>query len=986
MNKAATKPLLFFLFLLSGFSGLIYESIWSHYIKLILGHAAYSQTLVLAIFMGGMALGAWIVSKFSSNLNNPLLWYAIAEVIIGIFGIFFHEEFLFVKDFLFDTALPSIDSPILASLTKWSSAALLLLPQAILLGTTFPLMSAAIIRFDKKHSGRTLGMLYFSNSIGAAIGVLTSSFFLIEKVGLPGTSFTAGLINVFLVLFVVPLARDLKDYQPLNQQNTREKNDNTVVLLLVIAFLTGLASFFYEIGWIRMLSLVLGSSTQAFELMLSVFILGLALGSFFVRNLADTATKSLVLLAWIQIMMGVLATATIPLYSQAFEAMSLLRNALAPTNDGYLFFNFGSQLIAAFIMLPTTFMAGMTLPLLTNSLLREGQGERAIGRIYSANTLGAIVGIILAINLLMPVIGVKGLILTGGVIDILAGVFLLMKFHGRKILRLATSIPLLAAIIAVTVFSLTKFNHSLLASGVYRFGTTSLGENATPVFYKDGKTASIAVIEYGDGSKSIRTNGKTDALINPLANTFSSDEVTMIMAAALPLAFNPNAIDVANIGMGSGLTTHAILASDRIEKIDTVEIEQFMVDGARHFDDRVARSFNDRRSNIHIDDAKSFFSSNGEKYDIIISEPSNPWVSGVASLFTEEFYQHVNRFLKPEGIFTQWLQLYETNVENITSVTRALDAAFTDYRVYNTDNSNILIIASNSGAIDDPNPWIFDQLLLRKELHRVGIESLDDVTIRYLGNKKSLQELFFETKAPTNSDYFPFLSYKAPLSFFKQESAIELSSLHTAPIPLLYWTNNLPPIKRLSQSGKYFPTYEKYSLAKEVIQLSITNATPDKLSFAVRRINDQLTYCQPAHSYDKTLQDSMFAVAVSINPYLSPEELSGFWSRLQNTCSLDSMTTREAQWMELHSAIGNKDLNEVARLGNEILQSRQTFEKHEYHYVLAAILASNISRGTPIASTSALKNFYEFDDYDTAPYYVKYLIGLSLPVKELNPK
>lgn len=974
-----TKPLLFILFSLSGFAGLIYESIWSHYVKLLLGHAAYAQTLVLSIFMGGLALGAWLISRVSTRVKNPLLWYALIEATIGLFGLLFHREFLLAKDILFLHALPAIDSPGLASLAKWSVATLLLLPQAILLGATFPLMSAAVIRFDRATSGRTLGMLYFTNSIGAVVGVLLSGFFLIEKFGLPGTSFTAGMVNISLAIFIWPLVRELTHTEPVVEAATRNELAGGLGLLSSIAFLTGLASFFYEIGWIRMLSLVLGSSNQAFELMLSAFILGLALGSFFIRNQADNTRNIIYLLAWIQIFMGVAAAATLPMYTQSFAAMGFLRDALALTDQGYSLFNVGSHVIAMAIMLPATFMAGMTLPLLTNGLLRAGYGERAIGRIYAANTLGAIVGIVLAINILMPIAGVKNLIVAGALVDILAGFVLLARFKQSVTASRWRILPAAAALVAVVMLGQISFDEALLSSGVYRFGRTSLGERIEPIFYRDGKTATIAVIEHANGAIGIRTNGKTDALIHPENKPHSSDEVTMVLAAALPLSFNPEARDAANIGMGSGLTTHALLATDTIETVDSVEIEKAMVEGARYFGTRVARTFDDERSRIYIDDAKSFFSTIGRQYDIIVSEPSNPWVSGVASLFTQEFYEHITKHLKPKGLFVQWLQLYETNLNNIGSVIEALNAVFVDYRIYNTDDANILIIASSTATIPDPDPWIFTQPALKDELARAAIDTIDDLSIRYVGNKDKIAKLFPSKASPVNSDYYPYLSYRAPRSFFKRENAIEIPSLHTAPLPVLFWVNGTAPIEALSESGRYFTTYDKYAAAKDVIDLSITARQSGRIVFAIRRVADRLIRCQVERNPDKTLQDALFTIAAAVNPYLSQRELTSFWHGLANACPVTGLTSAEGDWLDLHSAIGRRDLGGVADSAGRIFDGGQSLERHEYYYLLAATLASLYASDRQVETVSALQRHLDIDRYDAFPFYLKYLVGLVLP-------
>jgi predicted membrane-bound spermidine synthase len=199
---ARNRRLFFIIFTVSGFSGLIYEAIWSHYLKLFLGHAAYAQTLVLAIFMGGMALGSWLMARYSHRLTNLLIAYAIVEGVIGLLGLVFHRTSIGVTAWAFDSVLPNLQSAAAAQLVKWSLGTLLILPQSILLGMTFPLMSGAVVRRFPEHSGATLAMLYFTNSLGAAVGVLISGFVLIDWVGLPGTIMTAGLLNVALALFV----------------------------------------------------------------------------------------------------------------------------------------------------------------------------------------------------------------------------------------------------------------------------------------------------------------------------------------------------------------------------------------------------------------------------------------------------------------------------------------------------------------------------------------------------------------------------------------------------------------------------------------------------------------------------------------------------------------------------------------------------------------------------------------------------------------
>jgi spermidine synthase len=312
------------IFFASGFAGLIYESIWTHYLKLFLGHAAYAQTLVLVIFMGGMAVGAGVTGRYTARVQRPLRIYAVIEASIGILALAFHPVFVGTTDGFYDTALARHFDVSTFTAIKWSLATLLILPQSILLGATFPVFAAAATRETPAAEGRSIASLYFANSLGGAIGVLASGFLLVPSLGLPGTIATAGALNLAIAGIVysmatlaarapapapVPAPAELGDAAhrrvPRKSKAGRALRAGAVAvantkgaiaksmttgfaasaaaqmrappaLLIAASALTGAASFIYEVGWIRMLSLVLGSATHSFELMLSAFILGLA--------------------------------------------------------------------------------------------------------------------------------------------------------------------------------------------------------------------------------------------------------------------------------------------------------------------------------------------------------------------------------------------------------------------------------------------------------------------------------------------------------------------------------------------------------------------------------------------------------------------------------------------------------------------------------------------------------------------------------------
>jgi MFS family permease len=281
---------LYALFFLSGAAGLMYESIWTRYLALLVGHSAYAQILVLTIFLGGMAVGSFLIGRSSERLRNPLIWYAGVETAVGVLGLLFHPVFRAASAAAYDSLFPAlVASPGAQSAVKWSLAALLILPQSILLGATFPLMSAGVLRIWRSRPGNVLAWLYASNSFGAAVGVLLAGFYLVSRFDFPGTLVFAAALNFVVAASTIRVVRRRKELPIRLTVTPIEEPAPTPTIdprwmLLGAAFGTAVASFVYEIAWIRMLSLVLGSATHSFELMLSAFILGLALGALFVTS------------------------------------------------------------------------------------------------------------------------------------------------------------------------------------------------------------------------------------------------------------------------------------------------------------------------------------------------------------------------------------------------------------------------------------------------------------------------------------------------------------------------------------------------------------------------------------------------------------------------------------------------------------------------------------------------------------------------------
>jgi spermidine synthase len=813
---------LYFLFVLSGAAGLIYESIWTRYLGLFVGHGAYAQIIVLVIFLGGMSLGAVLISRRSERLTQPLYGYVAVEFAAGCIGLFFHDIFQFVTNWAYAGIYPALAGSKALVLAKWAIAGSLILPQSILLGMTFPLITAGVLRLSSRRPGRVLSMLYFSNSLGAAVGVLVAGFYLVNLAGLPGTLLTAAILNLLVAaatIGVIVRARGSEAGQTRAQaapaSTTLAQSPASLSLerlLLFTALGTAIASFLYEIAWIRMLALVVGSATHSFELMLSAFILGLALGALWIRRRADRSVDSIRSLGLVQWCMGLLALATLPLYVSSFEWISSLLSTFARNDAGYTGFTIAKYAVCLVIMLPATFCAGMTLPLITRTLMANGSGERAIGAVYAWNTMGSILGVMLGGLVLLPVIGLKPMLIVAAVVDTGIGVLLLHKAGASspKVRYLVPAALGIAAGFMALIAGLVRLDTNLLASGVYRTGEMLQPNDRDMLFYRDGRTATVTVTRTKPaGWITLATNGKPDASLQPTwyqpcSSTTAPVPMTLDAGAQtliplVTLAHAPQAKTAAVIGQGSGMSSHLLLGSPTLRELVTIEIEPQMIAGSRLFYPANKRSFDDPRSQIVIDDAKSYFASEHRRYDVIVSEPSNPWVSGVSGLFTTEFYSRVKNYLNPDGVFGQWIHVYELDDGLVLSVLAALHQNFASYDVYQVSYGDLLIVASNRPRLSAPDWSVFQYPMLRKDLCRfvaLTPEVLGGLRIAGRDELGTLLEAY-----GANSDFYPTLDLGAERRRFRRDFAVGFPTLSAE------WFNVLASLKgtRTAPGGEAIP-------------------------------------------------------------------------------------------------------------------------------------------------------------------------------------
>jgi hypothetical protein len=497
-----------------------------------------------------------------------------------------------------------------------------------------------------------------------------------------------------------------------------------------------------------------------------------------------------------------------------------------------------------------------------------------------------------------------------------------------------------------------------MASGVYRDGKLYDNAQTSVVFNKDGKSATINVLQHADGTASISTNGKTDAALRVSASGApESDEYTMVLASALPLAYRPDAKLIANIGFGSGLTSHAVLGSPTVMRVDNIEIEPAMIEGARLFGPLTERAFNDQRSHFHIDDAKSFFAAQQKKYDVIISEPSNPWVSGVAGLFSREFYQRVRTHLADDGLLVQWIQLYEIDTTLVASILKSLGDHFSDYVAFEISGSDMLVLAVPRGTVGEMSEKLFSMPLVAKDLAKLNITQLTDLSMRRIGNKALLDPMLRSYPIAANSDFYPIVDLNAAKARFLTKKATELPSLTigAAPATDIIEKRPFPTLDEKSLEPSQFELPLRHGQAKIASRVrtyilngvnSVNGANLPAWQFKISYFNHRLNFCEGIGN-DPTWSSQLREVGKIISSYTPPKQAADVWKHIEAAKCAAGMSADDKRWLSLFRAISERSSDGIAESAGQLLDSSKSLSLADKTYLIHSAMAANIARGTP---------------------------------------
>ena len=767
--------LLLAIFAVSGGCGLGYETLWARYAGLFLGNTVLLHMTVLGAFMAGLSWGSFVVGARASRAARPLVWYACLELAVALYAL----------------ALPHISGAERAALIhlgrsaggitplwiKLILAAAMLLPPTFFMGGTYPAMVAAWN--CNQPNSRGAAPLYAANCAGAVGGVLVVGLILIPALGLAGTTWVLAGLSGLAGICALTLAVGLHP-AALPTDYASAPSPRGFAGILAAIFCSGAAAFIYELVWTRLFALTLGSSTYSFTLMLAAFITGLALGSAAVAMMPGMRRAPLLGFAAAEAGIAAVVAVSIPLYQRMPYWFWVLRWQLRPVPDTVGIYHALQYLATLGVMLVPTLLFGITFPL---AIAARSTGdprteEQASAEVYGWNTAGTLAGVLAAGLCFVPAFGLRTSLMIGVLFNLLAAVAVV----GREAVPAKARGATVAASVAVVALLLLTpdWDPFAFAQGAYRYQTrppaswqsflNGLASHKI-IFRTEDFGTTVSVVDGptvgGIPDRLLVVDGKTDA-------SAYGDLPTEILLGQAPLLLHPQARNVFVVGLGSGVTVGSVLTHP-VARVDCAEVSQGVVQAERLFEPVNGWIRRDARLHLLLEDGRMALAAAPSRYDVIISEPPNPWIAGVGNLFSADFYRVAGEHLAEDGLFAQWFHAYEFNDHLAATLMATFRTAFPYAIIINGNTQDFILIGAKHPFRPD-FPAMETSIrspLVAADLERIRIRTLAAFLSRQTHGVEAVARL--AAGANLNTEDRPVLEFVAPNAQYAGETAQALA-------------------------------------------------------------------------------------------------------------------------------------------------------------------------------------------------------------------
>ena len=684
-NLRSNNFLISVCFVLSGATGLIYEILWARMLGLVFGATTLAVSTVLAAFMGGLALGSALAGKLAPRIRKPLSTYGWMEIGIAIYALLVPLVFRLV-DHVYVLIWQQLHPGYFTfSLWRFALSGLVLLIPTTLMGATLPVLAAALVSSSTRDSN-SVTRLYACNLLGAIAGTLIAGFVLLPLLGVRKTFAIAAILNVLVGVIAILLQRRATSTTaetPLDADHSIATVDSSRFWLFA-ALMSGFVTISTQVSWTRILTMIIGSSTYAFSIVVALFLIGLALGAWLVARKDRSQTLRL----WI-------------LKVEVFTVISIVLSLFVLNKTPAVLITLGLKLkiaswlgllvlqifCATLLILVPAVLMGMVMPLvLVWAGSERVQSVARVGRSYAINTIGAIAGAFVTGFVLIPKTSTRFTLLFAATCCLVVACIAYRPAEPVRdpALKRALAIGAIPFLVVLLFILAPPMNLADLSIGAYDSLVRVLAqsregpaEQTDPeqrqevhelLMYREGATATVSV-RRDQNTLSLAINGRTNA------SDSQFDMPTQTMLGHLPVLVAPKLDNALIVGFATGVTVGSMLESP-IKSVTCVELEPATVEASRFFEHVNKYPLNDPRTKLVIDDARSFLRVTPNRYDIIVSEPSHPWVPGVANLFTQEFFTLGRDRLNDDGIFVQWVQIYQLSTESLRSVLATYQSVF----------------------------------------------------------------------------------------------------------------------------------------------------------------------------------------------------------------------------------------------------------------------------------------------------------------------
>lgn len=728
------------LFFLSGAAALIYQVVWARSLGLVLGASHLAVATVLSVFMAGLALGNRLLAGVADRSARPLRLYGLLECATGLSALGF-LALMAVYPRLFGALAGDVadDRTSLTALRAAFALVAMIVPTT-LMGGTFPVMTR-FVAADPATFPRQLARLYALNTLGAVAGTLAAGFLLLRHLGATATLLAAVALSLAVGIAAIRLQRGAihanapaaspaptppaaagADATPASNGGPADERAEPVIARAMIAgvALSGFCALGYEVLWTRMLTFGVGTSVYSFAIMLAAFLSGMALGS---QALAVLATRGRPagaagyarLFAATQVLIGVAALVVTARLSVLPATVNAVQDALGDLGGGPFTGRLATAAVLAFghLAVPAFFM-GAAVPAAGAALRRGSKGAGdTVGRLLSANTVGAIVGPLVAGFLLIDLLGIERSLHVLAAVSVATGLFAgAATVSGPR--RAALAAAALSAVVLLA--GATRWGGTWDRDALARYVNNTPAGTARDVrgerdlevvFYREGVNETVSVFRSLNGIQTYVVNGRAEA---------SSAAIDIQLQRALghlPMLLHPAPRDVFVLGTGTAMTLGATARHPGVQRLVLAEIEREMITVGRLFARWNGNVLDDPRLRIVIDDGRNFLATTREKFDVVSTDPIHPWSGGAGYLYTREFFASVAARLAPGGIASQWLPLYELGVHDVQTVVRTFADTFPHVLVFATYYDAVLV-----GSLD---PIVIDPAALQARLDAPGI-------------------------------------------------------------------------------------------------------------------------------------------------------------------------------------------------------------------------------------------------------------------------